>query len=83
MSVRDVQELLLGYVRNGDESFLISKLTEKILSKVEEWQSRPLEKIYVIFTVVKLGKKWSRSSVRNWGIIYGQLSEIFGEGLEA
>jgi transposase-like protein len=30
-----------------------------------------------------LEKKWSKSSVRDWGIIYGQLSEIFGERLEA
>ena len=30
---------------------LISKLTERVLPKVEEWQSRPLEKVYVILFV--------------------------------
>jgi transposase-like protein len=40
-----------------------------------------LKSLYL--AVLELEKKWSRSSVRDWGIIYGQLSEIFGERLEA
>ncbi len=39
-----------------------------------------LKSLYL--AVVELDKKWSRSSVRDWGVIYGQLSEIFGERLE-
>jgi len=40
-----------------------------------------LKSLYLV--VVELKKKWSRSAVKNWNIIYGQLSEIFGEKLEA
>ncbi len=39
-----------------------------------------LKNLYL--AVMELEKKWSRSAVRDWGIIYGQLSEIFGERLE-
>jgi len=39
-----------------------------------------LKSLYL--AVVELDKKWNRSSVRDWGVIYGQLSEIFGERLE-
>ena len=30
----------------------------------------------------ELEKKWDKSAIRDWGIIYGQLSVIFGERLE-
>ncbi len=39
-----------------------------------------LKSLYL--AVMELEKKWSRSAVRDWGIIYGQLSEIFGGRLE-
>ena len=39
-----------------------------------------LKSLYL--AVTGLERKWSRSAVRDWGIIYGQLSEIFGERLE-
>jgi len=32
--------------------------------------------------IERLEKKWERSKVKNWSIIYGQLSEIFKERLE-
>ena len=39
-----------------------------------------LKSLYL--SVRELEKKWSRSAVKDWGIIYGQLPEIFGERLE-
>ena len=51
MLVRDIQELLSDMYGMEISSSLISKLTEKILSRIEEWQSRPLESIYVILFV--------------------------------
>ena len=51
MSVRDIQELLLDMYGMEISPSLISKLTERILPRIEEWQSRPLEKVYVILFV--------------------------------
>jgi len=51
MSVRDIQELLSDMYGMEISPSLISKLTERVLPKVEEWQSRPLEKVYVILFV--------------------------------
>jgi transposase-like protein len=51
MSVRDIQELLSDMYGMEISPSLISKLTEKVLPKVEEWQSRPLEKVYVILFI--------------------------------
>jgi len=51
MSVRDIQELLLDMYGMEISPSLISKLTEKILPRLEEWQSRPLDKVYVILFV--------------------------------
>ena len=51
MSVRDIQELLSDMYGMEVSSSLISKLTERITPKIEEWQSRPLESIYVILFI--------------------------------
>ena len=51
MSVRDIQELLSDMYGMEVSSSLISKLTERITLKIEEWQSRPLESIYVILFI--------------------------------
>jgi transposase-like protein len=51
MSVRDIQELLSDMYGMEISPSLISKLTERILPRVEEWQSRPLESVYVILFV--------------------------------
>ena len=51
MSVRDIQELLSDMYGMEISPSLISKLTERILPRIEEWQSRPLECIYVILFV--------------------------------
>jgi len=39
-----------------------------------------LKNLYL--AIERLEKKWERSKVKNWSIIYGQLSEIFKERLE-
>jgi len=58
MSVRDIQlhlDDLYGYALSTQT---ISNITEKVIEKANEWQSRPLEKIYpIIFmdaTVLKI-----------------------------
>ncbi len=51
MSVRDIQERLSDMYGMEISPSLISKLTERILPKIEKWQSRPLESIYVILFV--------------------------------
>ena len=39
-----------------------------------------LKSLYLI--ALEIEKKWSKVPIKNWGIIYGQLSELFGERLE-
>ena len=40
-----------------------------------------LKSLYL--AALELAKKWNRSVIKDWGIIYGQLSVIFEERLEA
>ena len=40
-----------------------------------------LKSLYL--AALELAKKWSRSIIKDWGIIYGQLSVIFEDKLEA
>ena len=40
-----------------------------------------LKNLYL--AALELEKKWDRSVIKDWGIIYGQLSVIFEEKLEA
>ena len=40
-----------------------------------------LKSLYL--AALELEKKWNRSVIKDWGIIYGQLSIIFEERLEA
>ena len=39
-----------------------------------------LKSLYLI--ALEIEKKWSRAPIKNWGIIYGPLSELFAERLE-
>jgi putative transposase len=50
MSQRDIEDTLREIYGSEISQSLISRITDKILPEVNEWQNRPLEKIYpVIF----------------------------------
>lgn len=46
MSTRDIHDQLLDLYGTGLSAGMASKITDKILSQVREWQSRPLNPIY-------------------------------------
>ena len=49
MTTRDIQDLL-GEMYGVDLSpSLISRLTDRIIPRLEEWQSRPLKEVYPVF----------------------------------
>ena len=48
MSTRDIEEHLRDIYGVEASASLISRITDKILPEVVEWQSRPLEKVYPI-----------------------------------
>ena len=51
MSTRDIQELLSDMYGMEISPSLISKITDRLIPKIEEWQNRPLDKVYpVIYT---------------------------------
>ena len=50
MSQRDIEDTLKEIYGSEISQGLISRITDKILPEVNEWQNRPLDKIYpVIF----------------------------------
>ena len=51
MTVRDIQELLSDMYGMDISPSLISKITDRLTPRIEEWQSRPLERIYVILYI--------------------------------
>ena len=51
MTVRDIQELLSDMYGMDISHSLISKITDRLTPKIEEWQSRPLERTYVILYI--------------------------------
>ncbi len=51
MSTRDIQELLSDIYGMDISPSLISKITDRLLPKIEEWQNRPSDSVYpVIYT---------------------------------
>ena len=51
MTVRDIQELLSDMYGMDISPSLISKITDRLTPRIEEWQSRPLERIYVVLYI--------------------------------
>ena len=49
MSTRDIQEQIKDLYNIDISSELVSKMSEKILPEVNEWQNRPLEEYYGYF----------------------------------
>jgi len=48
MSTRDIQEILSDMYGMEVSPSLISRLTDRILPRLQEWQQRPLEEVYAI-----------------------------------
>lgn len=48
MSQRDIEDTLREIYGTEVSQGMISKITDKILPEVNEWQNRPLEKIYPV-----------------------------------
>ena len=48
MTTRDIQEILGDMYGMDISASLISRLTDRVLPRLEEWQSRPLQERYVI-----------------------------------
>lgn len=46
MTTRDISSHIKGIYGFGISETMVSKITNKILPTIEEWQNRPLEKIY-------------------------------------
>jgi len=51
MSTRDIQELLSDMYGMDISTSLISKITDRLLPKIEEWLSRTLDKIYAVIYI--------------------------------
>ena len=53
MSWRDIEDTLKEIYSAEIFQGLVSRITDKILPEVNEWQNRPLDKIYpVVFNVI-------------------------------
>ena len=48
MSQRDIEDTVREIYGSEISQGMISKITDKILPEVNEWQNRPLEKIYPV-----------------------------------
>ena len=46
MTTRDISSHIKDICGFGISETIVSKITNKILPTIEEWQNRPLEKIY-------------------------------------
>ncbi len=54
MSQRDIEYILRDIYGSEISQGLISRITDKILPEVNEWQNRPLDSIYPIFFSMEL-----------------------------
>ena len=51
MSTRDIQELLSDMYGMDISPSLISKITDRLLPRIDEWQNRPLDRIYPVIYI--------------------------------
>ena len=85
MSQRDIEETLREIYGSEISQVLISRITDKILPEVNEWQNRPLDKIYpviffdgIIFNSRKDNKIISKCVYSVLGINMDGKKEILG-----
>ncbi|SKC84088.1 Transposase and inactivated derivatives, partial [Maledivibacter halophilus] len=48
MSTRDIEDHMKDIYGIDVSPTMVSKITDKIIPKIQEWQSRPLERVYPI-----------------------------------
>ncbi len=54
MSQRDIEDTLRDIYGSDISQGMISKITDRILPEVNEWQNRPLDKIYPVIFLMEL-----------------------------
>ena len=77
MSQRDIEDTVREIYGADVSQGLVSKITDRILPEVHEWQNRPLEKIYpviffdgIMFNSLKDSRIISKSCIPYWGSIW-------------
>lgn len=85
MTVRDIQDHLHNLYGIDASPTLISRITDKILPMIKEWQSRPLEKIYahvimdaVHFKVRQDGKIVNKAAYMAIGVNLEGTKDVLG-----
>ena len=85
MSQRDIEDTLHEIYGSEVSHGLISRITDKILPEVNEWQNRPLDKIYpvvffdgIVFNSRKDNKIVSKCVYSVLGVSMGRMKEILG-----
>jgi transposase-like protein len=85
MSTRDIEDHLRDIYGIDASPALISKITDKVLPAVQEWQSRPLDKIYpivfldgIVYKVKKDAKVINKCFYTVLGITMEGRKEILG-----
>ena len=63
MSTREINEQIQDIYGFEVSAEMVSKITDKILPEIEEWQKRPLDEIYWLFTVFVYGRYGNYLSV--------------------
>ena len=61
MSVRDIQKTLAEVYGTQVSAELISRVTDAVLEELEEWRTRPLERVYYVVYVDALFAKMRQS----------------------
>jgi len=85
MSTRDIEDHMRDIYRIDVSPSMVSKITDKILPMILEWQSRPLERIYPIvyldaihFKVRKENRIINKAAYSVLGVNMAGLKEILG-----
>ncbi len=79
MSQRDIEETLREIYGSEVSQGMILRITDKIMPEVNEWQNRPLDKIYPVINfdgIVFNSRKDNRIIIQTHsGIVSGQMAD--------
>jgi len=85
MSTRDIEEHMRDIYGIDVSASMVSKITDKILPMISEWQSRPLDRIYPVvfldaihFKVRKDNRIINKAAYSVLGISMGGMKEVLG-----
>jgi transposase-like protein len=85
MSTRDIEEHMRDIYGIDVSASMVSKITDKILPMISEWQSRPLDRIYPVvfldaihFKVRKDNRIINKAAYSVLGISMGGVKEVLG-----